>query len=72
MLVFRAVAFGGTGDWEAALREYQKAARVQSDNPTAFQVKFIAFIVKLSLACRESFHFMSQKAWKSMLDIIQL
>ena len=39
LLVFRAVALGSTGDVEGALREYQKAAGVQSDNPTAFQVQ---------------------------------
>lgn len=39
LLVFKAVALGGQGDTEAALKEYSKAAKVQTDNPTAFQVK---------------------------------
>ena len=41
LLLFRAVALGNTGQVEEALKEYQKAARAQSDNPTAFQVKII-------------------------------
>lgn len=40
LLVFRAVALGNVGGMEEeALKEYQKASRVQSDNPTAFQVR---------------------------------
>lgn len=38
LLVFRAVALGNLGDIQAALKEYQKAALIQNDNPTAFQV----------------------------------
>lgn len=41
LLVFKAVALGGQGNTEAALMEYFKAAKVQADNPTAFQVKFL-------------------------------
>ena len=41
LLLFRAVALGNTGQVEEALKEYLKAARAQSDNPTAFQVKTI-------------------------------
>lgn len=41
LLLFRAVALGNTGQVEEALKEYQKAAQAQSDNPTAFQVKTI-------------------------------
>lgn len=39
LLVFKAVALGGEGKTDLALAEYSKAARVQADNPTAFQVK---------------------------------
>lgn len=38
LLVFRAVALGNMGEINAALKEYQKASLVQSDNPTSFQV----------------------------------
>lgn len=38
LLIFRAVALGNLGDVRAALKDYQKAALVQADNPTSFQV----------------------------------
>ena len=38
LLVFKAVALGAQEQYEAALLEYSKAAKVQADNPTAFQV----------------------------------
>lgn len=43
LLVFRAVALGAQGQVEKALGEYAKAARVQADNPTAFQVCWMTF-----------------------------
>ena len=39
LLVFKAVALGAQGQTEAALVQYSKAAKAQTDNPTAFQVK---------------------------------
>jgi tetratricopeptide (TPR) repeat protein len=38
LLVFRAVALGALGDLEKGLLDYGKAAKVQPDNPLAFQV----------------------------------
>lgn len=43
LLVFKAVALGAEGQVEKSLLEYCKAAKVQTDNPTAFQVRIKYF-----------------------------
>lgn len=45
LLVFKAVALGGEGKVGAALVEYSKAAKVQGDNATAFQVSMLMIIL---------------------------
>lgn len=68
LLVFKAVALGGEGKSELALSEYSKAARVQTDNPTAFQVNRIKMIhcslFRVSSICT------NRKTWNLMKDTI--